>query len=603
MRNRRDLAPFPALRPTVRTHLEAALWFALLIAPVVIGLVWGAYFDDQVYVTFRHARDLAAGRGLTQPVTTGESSLLRAPLYVVALALLASVGIPLPQAGLILSALGWGAAAVTVYRVGWAVRRPVAAVVSGVLVVCSPIVVSTLGTEISWTVAWAWIGIAAAVGKRWNAQTVALVLMLGTHFDVSALALATLLVIVRWVEVRRFPLWPALILTAAALGWGLLAAQQMVAPFSVPHVSVAEWTGGIRRLLDESEFYGLFLPLMGLGVLGVTRRALWAGLVGVGVLVLGGGAASGAGMATLGLFLAGLGVEWAIVWMEARGVVRLDRATLAVGLALVAGLALGVAQGSSLVQRYRFRPVVRQELEGQAADWLRAHSEPTAMVFGSQRIGYLADRPTFPREWDGSESDPAKLAAQVVALNADPPGYCISLRSIGWDRLVRTEWFQDGYMPLLRLKSPYDAASPLTIWGYRFSGAPRAVGASFGDQVRLLSYRVPDRVSPGAGFDVTLYWEPLRPPEENYTVFIHLLDADGQLAANHNEMRLTSLWPPGEVVPDVHHVVPDAPIPEGTYRLQIGMYPWPSLERLPVWDSQGVEQVDRVVLLKSVEVD
>jgi hypothetical protein len=33
------------------------------------------------------------------------------------------------------------------------------------------------------------------------------------------------------------------------------------------------------------------------------------------------------------------------------------------------------------------------------------------------------------------------------------------------------------------------------------------------------------------------------------------------------------------------------------------MYPWPSLERLPVWDSQGVEQMDRVVVLQSVEVE
>jgi hypothetical protein len=255
------------------------------------------------------------------------------------------------------------------------------------------------------------------------------------------------------------------------------------------------------------------------------------------------------------------------------------------------------------VQRYPFRPVVRQELERQAADWLRAHTEPTATVFGPQRIGYLADRPTFPWEWDGGESDPAELADLVKALNEDPPEYCVSLKSIAWDRLVRTDWFRDGYAPLLRLKSPYDAASPLTIWGYRFSGAPRAVGASFGDQLRLLSYRAPDRLSPGAEFDVRLYWEPLRPPEENYTVFIHLLDTDGQLAANHNEMRLTSLWPPGEVVPDVHHVVPESPIPGGTYWLQIGMYAWPSLERLPVWDSQGVEQMDRVVILQSVEVE
>jgi hypothetical protein len=38
------------------------------------------------------------------------------------------------------------------------------------------------------------------------------------------------------------------------------------------------------------------------------------------------------------------------------------------------------------------------------------------------------------------------------------------------------------------------------------------------------------------------------------------------------------------------------------YRLQVGMYRWPSLERLPVWDSGGIEQVDRVIVLQSIEV-
>ncbi|NIV36860.1 MAG: hypothetical protein GWN58_47735, partial [Anaerolineae bacterium] len=56
-----DLVRRTCMRPEGRSRLEAALWLALLIAPVVIGLAWGAYFDDRAYVTFRHARDLAAG--------------------------------------------------------------------------------------------------------------------------------------------------------------------------------------------------------------------------------------------------------------------------------------------------------------------------------------------------------------------------------------------------------------------------------------------------------------------------------------------------------------------------------------------------------------
>jgi hypothetical protein len=511
----------------------------------------------------------------------------------------------------------------------------------------------------------------------------------------------------------------------------------------------------VRRLVDESEFYGLFLPLMGLGVLGLPRRALWAGLVGAGVLALVGGAAAGAGMATLGLFLAGLGVEWSVEWVDARGVVRLGRATLTVGLALVAGLGLGVAQGSSLVQRYRFRPVVRQELEGQAADWLRAHSEPRATVFGSRRVGYLADRPTLV--WDGTAHDQESLTSFLHVLTESPPEYCVSFRSLTWELLVATHSFQDGYEPLQQFESPYGGTSPLTIWGYRlrafdlgehrpaplnvhlpgdvdlvgyqywpdriqpgdtvsvtlflratrpvtesfyavvrmispsdgvtwaqdtivprsvladqgqageviserlvltttadipigayrlevsamasdlesvlsiyrrsdsasldrlalgdvvvpWQGKPdmaQPVGANLGSQVSLLGFEAPDRLPRGAELDVVLYWEALEPPEENYVVFVHLLDGDGQLVASHDGPPMagrypTTTWLPGDIVPDVIRIELDPGIPAGKYRLQTGMYRWPSLERLPVWDSQGIEQIDRVVVLQSVEVE
>jgi len=767
-------------------RLEAALRLALLIVPLVIGLAWGTTFDDSAYVTFRYARNLAAGRGLTYHIDNdsvsagpalskveGGQRLLRAPLYALALSLPARSGVPLPQAGLVLSALGWGAMALAIYCAGRAMRRPVAAVVSATLVVFSPVVVSTLGTEISWAVAWAWVAIAASVrtcpehsrGKRWNIQAGALALMMGAHFAWGTLAMTTLLLIVQWVERRRFPLRLSLVLAIAALGWGLMAAWHIVAPSSLFHLSLAEWGDGVQQLLDESEFYWLFLPLLGVGLLATlstarTRKILWAGLLWGVIFVLSGDAASGAMLAALGLFLTGLGLDRIVKWIERHDVVRLDRLTLAVGLALVAGLPLGIAQASSLLQRYQLRPVVRQELERQAGDWLRAHSEATAAVLGSERVGYLADRPTFP--WDGSKSDQAELANLLKALNENPPRYCVSFRSLAWDHLMRTDWFQDRYEPLQQFESPYDSASPLTVWGYRFSAAfgwgerralnvrlpgkvdlvgykywpdriqpggavyvtlfmratqpftetfrtvvrvisphdgvgwaqrnivaPRSsalvgwwqtgeviaerfvltttadiptgahrldlavvtsdsrsllpmyqngathpldriplgyvvvpwqgqaqqaaldrakpIGANLGDQIGLLSFEAADSLSPGAEFDVRLYWEARLPPEDDYVVFVHLLDANDQLVASHDGPPMdgryaTSAWLPGEVVPDVHRLALDPQIPPGTYRLQVGMYRWPSLERLPVWDREGMEQAECVIVLQSIQV-
>jgi hypothetical protein len=133
------------------------------------------------------------------------------------------------------------------------------------------------------------------------------------------------------------------------------------------------------------------------------------------------------------------------------------------------------------------------------------------------------------------------------------------------------------------------------------------VDASLGTQVRLLGYAPIGDVRPGASVDVTLYWGALQPLAENYTVFVHLLDAQGHLVASHDGMPMmgrypTGAWLPGDIVPDTHHIALDAGLAPGTYRLQVGMYPWPSLERLPVWDAQGAAQPERVVGLQNVEV-
>ena len=741
-----------------RSHLEVTLWVALLIVPLVIGLGWGAFFDDDAYVTFRCARNLATGHGLTYNLTTGEQMLPRAPLYVLVLALLSRLGVSLLSAGLVLSALGWGAAAIAVYCTGRAMGRPALAVVSAVLVAFCPIVVSTLGTEASWTMALAWAAVAVSLGKRWSAQACLLALMLCVHFGLSTAALATLLLAFQWVERRRFPFWLSLVLVITAFVWGIIAVVYRVPVVPRWSFDIGYWVSLVRQLLAESELYWLFLPLLLCGAVELFTRAqrvLWGGTLWAVASVLGGGAVARATMATLGLFLAGLGIDWIVNRVRTSGLVRLNRFALTASLALVAGLPLSAAQASWLWRCYRFRPVARQQVEQQAGNWLRAHSEPTETVFGSEWVGYVADRSTIP--WDGSDSDQDFLATLLKTLNENPPDYCVSFGSIGWDHLRRADWFLNNYAPLRKFKSPYDAVSSFTVWGYRFRSidwgerqplnvqlpegvnwvgysyspdriqpggevhvtfflqatqhftqpyqtvvevissndgaawARRAimpsevlmgwwqaggtiakrvvmtttpdisvgayhldahvvqvnsrirlpiyqdndaspldritlgdvvvpwhddlaldrakpVSASFGDQIRLLGFEVQDRLSPSAEFDVTLYWEALRPPDDDYVMFVHLLDTEGHVVGSHdgppmNGRYATGAWRPGEVVPDVHHLVLGPDIPVGMYRLQVGVYQWPSMERLPVWDSQGVEQTERVVALQSVAVE
>lgn len=91
------------------------------------------------------------------------------------------------------------------------------------------------------------------------------------------------------------------------------------------------------------------------------------------------------------------------------------------------------------------------------------------------------------------------------------------------------------------------------------------------------------------GFDwhdetLTLYWKTRAAPPADYTVFIHLLDESGQLAAQFDGPPTagsypTSLWEPGEIIIDTRLLAGLSP---GRYRVLAGLYHPDTGERLTV---------------------
>lgn len=140
-----------------------------------------------------------------------------------------------------------------------------------------------------------------------------------------------------------------------------------------------------------------------------------------------------------------------------------------------------------------------------------------------------------------------------------------------------------------RLKRPpFDAPLP---------GA-RPLGTLFGEAIRLSETAVPTQITAGEALDFTLVWEPVQPVETDYTVFVHLLDADGGFVAGQDGQPLdglypTSYWAPGEVVADGRLWLPD--VPPGEYLLQVGLYELATGRRLPVSGPQA-ELGDRVIV-------
>lgn len=115
------------------------------------------------------------------------------------------------------------------------------------------------------------------------------------------------------------------------------------------------------------------------------------------------------------------------------------------------------------------------------------------------------------------------------------------------------------------------------------------VNATLGQAVRLTGYTLQpvDPPSSAAALYLTLFWQPLSPLADNYTVFVHLRNPNGATVAQSDRQPLdgaypTARWQPGETVIDPLTLPLPANLPAGSYRLFTGMYRLDTLERLPV---------------------
>lgn len=110
----------------------------------------------------------------------------------------------------------------------------------------------------------------------------------------------------------------------------------------------------------------------------------------------------------------------------------------------------------------------------------------------------------------------------------------------------------------------------------------------FASELALSGFELPaDAVSPGSVASVSLYWQILKKPAADYTVFIHVLNEHGELVTQFDRppgggTMPTSTWQVGQTLRDTYPLPIPADVAAGTYTVRVGMYTWPSLERLPV---------------------
>jgi hypothetical protein len=128
----------------------------------------------------------------------------------------------------------------------------------------------------------------------------------------------------------------------------------------------------------------------------------------------------------------------------------------------------------------------------------------------------------------------------------------------------------------------------------------KVVNLTFADQVHLLRYAYPgESVAPGQAIHLVLTWQAASGPDIDYSVFVHLLDASGQIVQQIDGSPLggmypMSMWQEGELVTDRYAFLLSEDFPAGDYRLVVGVYRWDTLERLPIFDVDGSAAGDAV---------
>jgi serine/threonine-protein kinase len=140
------------------------------------------------------------------------------------------------------------------------------------------------------------------------------------------------------------------------------------------------------------------------------------------------------------------------------------------------------------------------------------------------------------------------------------------------------------------------------------SGSRLPLEVNLADKVLLVSCDLPRvEFKPGETVQLTLHWQALREMTEDYTVFVHLTQADGQLVSQQDIQPLggakpTTSWTPGETVDDPYELAIPVGASPGTYWLKVGMYSQSTMERLPVVEPGRAQAEQDSILVKQMQI-
>ncbi|MBN1877957.1 MAG: hypothetical protein JXA33_27295 [Anaerolineae bacterium] len=565
-------------------------WIEFGLLFLILGtliLSWGAYFEDDVYVIFQQARALGMGQ---LKAMAGWKACPTSPLYMLLLALPAALHFAIPQVALLLSVLGWTLSAWSLIRL---LPSRATAYLSVLLLITSPLIVTTLGSEAAWMAACTTLALYAFDKRHEILYALALAGLLALRLNIVTVSLSLCLLLAQSILWRQVPMQSGSIITGTLLLLGILIWQDVLPAPVLPTLSLQPGRQYLQQILEESTFYYLFLPFICLGFLNLPRAAQWLGGMWSLIAFLDGSSSTYTILTLAAYCLTGRGVQTLIDALRPRVKADLSLATLTLSSTLIIGGFLELAHIASLQHHYVFRPVARHQLERQAATWLWANAAPTGTIFGSAHLGYYAGRSTLSSQ--DNTRDPQALAARFHAINRYLPDYVIIFNTLDWDQWLHTDAFQIGYRPVHTFTHAYSPLSPLIVWRSQHPtpvnvADPQDTHIRLPLGVELLSYTYwPRRLQAGDLLYVTLLLHATEPVSRPLHTILRVRDIDGNGYAQSDILlpRQTPLdgWYPGQTI--ATHIVmttsPDTPAGALTLDLAVmepGTYTFAPLQSL-----------------------
>ncbi len=123
----------------------------------------------------------------------------------------------------------------------------------------------------------------------------------------------------------------------------------------------------------------------------------------------------------------------------------------------------------------------------------------------------------------------------------------------------------------------------------------------FGGVLELVGVELPAFVPQDAPWTLWFYWRALSPVSESYVLFVHRLNAQGELRGQRDGppfegIKGTDRWPVGEIM--AVPVTLEGIREPGRYRLRVGWYAWPSMEHLRLSSGEPFAILPQEILVR-----